>query len=77
MFFEGVYHCTENVNMNHAVLVVGYGTDAKSGDYWIVKNSWGAKWGDKGYFKMARNQDNTCHIASETTLPIVLDDKQF
>jgi cathepsin L len=49
--------------VNHAVIVVGYGTDPLGGDYWLVKNSWGNGWGDGGYIKMARNRDNNCNIA--------------
>lgn len=32
------------VNLNHAVTIVGYGRDARGGDYWLAKNSWGAQW---------------------------------
>lgn len=55
--------------LDHAVLVVGWGTDATQGDYWLVKNQWGASWGDSGYAYMARNSNNNCGIASLAVLP--------
>ena len=40
--------------MNHAVVIVGRGFDAASKrDYWLVRNSWGTGWGEKGYIKIA------------------------
>ena len=48
--------------LNHAVTMVGYGTDSASGkDYWLVKNSWGKSWGESGYFRIRRG-NGTCGI---------------
>ncbi|XP_064596864.1 dipeptidyl peptidase 1-like [Liolophura sinensis] len=67
----GIYHHTglqDHFNpweiTNHVVLVVGYGQDKASGEkFWTVKNSWGEKWGEKGYFRIRRGTDE-CSMES-------------
>ncbi|GMT30388.1 hypothetical protein PFISCL1PPCAC_21685, partial [Pristionchus fissidentatus] len=73
LYSDGVYYEEEcdPEGINHAVLIVGYGTDETGGDYWLVKNSWGTDYGDDGYIKMARNRGNFCGIASMAYYPIV------
>lgn len=37
----------------HCMVIVGWGTSGKGIPYWEVRNSWGVRWGDKGYCKIA------------------------
>ncbi|KAJ1628227.1 hypothetical protein T492DRAFT_557800, partial [Pavlovales sp. CCMP2436] len=54
---------------DHAVYLVGYGTDPDGTPYWKVKNSWGEGWGENGYIRMLRGV-NMCGIAQMATYPI-------
>nr|AKO90282.1 cathepsin L-like protein 1 [Tigriopus japonicus] len=76
MYASGIYDneaCLSDRNsLDHAVLVVGYGTDSMTKkDFWLVKNSWGTNWGANGYIKMARNRENQCGIATYALYPSV------
>ena len=60
--FHNILGCESDYRVNHAVTVVGYGTE-DGVDYWLVKNSWGSRWGDKGFIKMKRGV-NMCGIGN-------------
>ena len=77
MFYrEGVFYdpaCAESLDeVNHAVLLVGYGTDPTGVDFWIIQNSFGTGWGEKGFGKMARNTVINCGIVSAAVFPVLL-----
>lgn len=51
--FDG---CDETDTLDHAVLLVGW----KAGVGWKIKNSWGTRWGEKGYAWL--QEGNQCRI---------------
>ncbi len=71
----GVVTDSCGTNLDHGVLVVGYGTDATGGDYWKVKNSWGADWGEAGYIRLGRGSkyapNGECGILMDPSYPVV------
>ncbi|XP_044267623.1 procathepsin L-like [Tribolium madens] len=56
--------------LNHAIVVAGYGS-LNGKDYWLIKNSYGENWGDKGYMKLLRNGPMHCGIGLNVYYPIV------
>lgn len=60
---SGVYkHTTGSALGGHAIKILGWGTENNT-PYWLVANSWNTDWGDKGFFKIYRG-DNECGIES-------------
>lgn len=58
-------------SLDHGVLTVGYGVDAKVGEYYIVKNSWTTGWGEAGYVRIAiKDGAGICGIQSQPSYPI-------
>jgi len=76
-YSSGVYSDSKcsSTRLDHAVTVVGYGTDKppnwlwKDKNYFIIRNSWGASWGEKGYMRMMRNGKNFCGVARQACFP--------
>ena len=47
------------ITQTHTVLIVGWGVDPESmTKYWIVRNSYGPRWGQKGHFLVKRGEND-------------------
>jgi len=77
LYKSGVFTGTCGKNLDHGVLVVGYGTDHASNlDYYKVKNSWGASWGEAGYILLGRGAQyndgaGQCGVLLEGSFPVL------
>jgi C1A family cysteine protease len=56
LYKSGVFTGSCGTNLDHGVLLVGYGT-MSAGDYYILKNSWSNTWGDGGYMYIGKGND--------------------
>jgi C1A family cysteine protease len=76
-FYSGGVLTSSNCGneLDHGVLIVGYGADESGQKYWLVKNSWSNTWGENGYVRIARtesiNDPGICGVAMDPSFPIV------
>jgi C1A family cysteine protease len=68
LYKSGIISDNCGTTLDHGVLTVGYGSN-----FWIVKNSWGASWGESGYLRIASGSQNNgagvCGINSDSSYP--------
>jgi cathepsin L len=71
LYEKGVFSKKCSWSMDHGIQLVGYGTDSSAGSgdgmYWLVRNSWGATWGEKGYIRLERNGEGKEPCGMDTT----------
>jgi len=87
MYYKsGVYRSGPNKihqeweQVDHAVLLIGYGME-QSHAYWTMQNSWGTDWGEDGYFRMQRGNDESgcesiavsANVIQESSNPVLED----
>lgn len=85
MYYQsGIYHSVPNKihqeweQVDHAVLLIGFGQD-NGKKYWTLQNSWGTDWGEAGFFRMIRGQDDSgcesivvaAEVVEETKNPVL------
>jgi len=82
LYAGGVYHAEDcGTQLDHGVLVVGYGIDHNSSNviipgatkkFWKIKNSWSEQWGEGGYIRIARDVESPsgmCRVAEMASYP--------
>ncbi|MFH0968337.1 MAG: C1 family peptidase [Methanobacteriota archaeon] len=66
---SGIYSSSYSGGINHAVVLVGWGTAADGRTYWICKNSWGTWWGEAGWFRIYAGSNYIGYAAAYMTNP--------
>jgi len=80
MYYQhGIYKSLPDAHVewervDHAVLLVGYGEE-NGQKYWTLQNSWGADWGESGFFRIARGENDSGVESIAVAADVVEDDR--
>jgi cathepsin L len=69
-YHSGVYNdpfCSQT-ELNHAMLLVGFGTTDDKLPYWKLLNWFGSGWGETGFIRILR-RGNYCGVTTEAIIP--------
>ncbi|KAJ8753474.1 hypothetical protein K2173_019873 [Erythroxylum novogranatense] len=72
-YSSGIFSGACGTQLDHGVTAVGYG-ESNGMNYWLVKNSWGIQWGEKGYVRIQKDvtaEGGLCGIAMQASYPTV------
>ncbi|KAL4649372.1 hypothetical protein ACB092_01G010000 [Castanea dentata] len=73
-FYQGgVFMQGCGTRLTHAVTAIGYGTSDNGNKYWLMKNSWGTRWGENGYMRIQRDTGapgGLCGLAQKASYPV-------
>ncbi|KAK6731331.1 hypothetical protein RB195_007666 [Necator americanus] len=71
LYKRGIYKHKEGIQTGgHAVKIIGWGKENGT-DYWLIANSWSKDWGESGFFRMVRGE-NDCEIEDMITAGIMI-----
>ncbi|XVF60853.1 hypothetical protein PTKIN_Ptkin08bG0081400 [Pterospermum kingtungense] len=71
-YSSGIFTGDCGTELDHGVTAIGYGTFEDGTKYWLIKNSWGTGWGEKGYIRMQQDikaKEGLCGIAIDSSYP--------
>ncbi|KAF8117229.1 hypothetical protein N665_0012s0230 [Sinapis alba] len=73
-YSSGVFTGECTTYLDHAVTAVGYSQSSNGSKYWIIKNSWGTKWGESGYMRIkkdSKDKEGLCGLAMKASYPTI------
>ncbi|XP_042477191.1 senescence-specific cysteine protease SAG12-like [Macadamia integrifolia] len=72
LYSSGIFNGKCGTDLDHAVTAVGYAVSKDGTKYWLMKNSWGAGWGENGYMRIQRDvaaKKGLCGLAMMASFP--------